>query len=527
VAANSTEIQTDPTAFMTYARADNHDRGLTWFREALADAVGDHIGRPFTIFQDEAHIGWGQDWREQTLAALRDATFLIAIVTPRFFASQQCGDELRRFIERERELGRNDLILPVYYIDHTPLNLPDSQEGDDLLAAILRPQLVDWRDLRYESRTSPTVGRRLARMAREVRDALARPVQAPAAEVPSAGDAVASLPRGKSPTPALSASARHRAVTPTGPVSLPPSVTEPTLRTVDPLGGEGAYTTIGEAIGAASAGDHILVRPGVYEESLVVDRPLEIVGQGAPADAVVRSRGTSALRFMTTMGRVSGLKLVHTGDGGSCCVDITQGRLVLEDCDISSERHSGVVIRGGADPRLMRNRIRSGAAGGVLVYDSGEGVLEDNDIAGSALAGVEISMRGNPTLRRNRIHDGRETGVLVRDRGEGLLEDNDIMHNGLAGLEIRAAGNPTVRRNRIHHGREVGVLVHEHGRGVLEGNEIHGNALAGLEVRTGGDPAVRGNQVHGNGHGVLVHDGGRGTIGHNDVRDNRPAPRRP
>ena len=48
----------------------------------------------------------------------------------------------------------------------------------------------------------------------------------------------------------------------------------------------GDFATVGAAIKAAKPGDRILVRPGLYEEGLVVDKPLEILGDGP----VVRHR---------------------------------------------------------------------------------------------------------------------------------------------------------------------------------------------------------------------------------------------
>src|SRR5262249_41284342 len=49
------------------------------------------------------------------------------------------------------------------------------------------------------------------------------------------------------------------------------------------VGGTGAdFPFIAPAIAAASAGDEIHVRGGVYREDLVVDKPLTIVGDGRP-----------------------------------------------------------------------------------------------------------------------------------------------------------------------------------------------------------------------------------------------------
>ena len=47
--------------------------------------------------------------------------------------------------------------------------------------------------------------------------------------------------------------------------------------------------TVGAAIEAARAGDRILVRPGLYSEGLVIEKPLEILGEGPVADIEIRA----------------------------------------------------------------------------------------------------------------------------------------------------------------------------------------------------------------------------------------------
>ena len=107
----------------------------------------------------------------------------------------------------------------------------------------------------------------------------------------------------------------------------------------------------------------------------------------------------------------------------------------MEDCDISSQSKSCVVIHNGADPSLRRCRIHDGKESGIsFFYGNGQGTLEDNDIFANALAGVDIT-GGHPTLRRNRITKNGDVGVKVqlgrpgRGHGGGIFEDNDLRGN--------------------------------------------------------------------------------------------------
>jgi len=169
-------MKRQPIAFMSYAiNDDRHDGGkLTQFRERLSGEVQMQTGEEFVIFQDRQHILWGQKWKERIEESLDGATFLIPIITPRFFNSPYCRDELQRFLEREQKLNRGDLILPVYYVSCPLLDDARKRGTNELAQVIATRQYADWRDLRFESFDSPQVARRLVDLAIQIREALER-----------------------------------------------------------------------------------------------------------------------------------------------------------------------------------------------------------------------------------------------------------------------------------------------------------------------------------------------------------------
>jgi F-box protein 11 len=493
---------------MSYVRFnDQHDDGqVTSFRERLATEVRAQTGEEFAIFQDRNDIAWGQNWQQRIDEALDAVTLLLVIVTPSLFRSPACRDEITKFLGRERALGRADLILPVYYIGAREMDDPRLREGDELARVLASRQYADWRELRFEPFTSPLVRKAIALLASRMRDTFWQPPTAPA-------------------RPARAVRAARSPAEPEGQAGDAGQVTaktEPPTHVVDAWQ-RGDFTTVSAAIEAAKAGDRILVRPGLYEEGLVVDKPLEILGDGPASDIEIRARGANGLLFQASIGRVANLTLRQAGGEGTWYgVDIIQGRLDLEGCDISSQSLACVAIRNGADPRLRRNLIHDSKEGnGVYVLDSGLGTLEDNDITGNALSGIGIKTGGNPTLRRNQIHGNKQHGVIVLDSGLGILEDNDITGNGYAGVGIGTGGNPTLRRNQIRDGKQSGILVVDNGLGILEDNDITGNGNAGVTIKTGGNPTVRANRINRNGYeAVWIFEGGRGVFEDNDLTGN-------
>ena len=482
-------------AFLSYTRVDDYSGNLTKICELLTCEVQISTGEDFPIFQDHKDIAWGQNWKERIEDSIDASTFLIPILSPSFFKSQPCRDELTLFLERETSLGRGDLILPIYYVD-TPV-LKDGTE-DELGRLLLTRQFVDWRKLRNKPLDSPEARESLSQLAMQIRDALERRSRSVAATGTSESSGIQ---EGKKPSRAAAGK-------------------EPPVRIVDAMR-RGDFATISEAILAAKPGDRILVKPGLYSEGLVIDKPLEIVGDGDRAEVVVQANGKDAILFQATMGKVANLTLRQMGGGKWFGVDITQGRLDLEDCDINSQSLACVAIHGEADPHVRRNRIHDGAQGGVSFFENARGTLEENEIFGNALTGVAIFQGANPTVRRNRIYEGQQGGLFIYENSRGTVEDNDIFGNAMAAIEIKDGADPLVRRNRMYDGKGGGVFVWVNGKGTLEDNDIFGNTLAGIEIKDGGDPAVRRNRIHdGKAGGVFIWSGGKGTLEDNDIYGN-------
>lgn len=163
----------EPTAFLSYVRSDDeHDWGrITHFRQRLEGEVKIQTGRPFAIFQDRNDILWGQQWAEIIRSSLAGVTFLIPIITPSFFVSPACRSEFETFLLREKTLGTNRLILPLYYVACDQFE--DGWRGDDPIVRELRSRnWTDWRALRFKEPASSEVGSALAEIATAIKNSL-------------------------------------------------------------------------------------------------------------------------------------------------------------------------------------------------------------------------------------------------------------------------------------------------------------------------------------------------------------------
>lgn len=489
-----------PVVFLSYVHDDDEAcfGFITRLREQLEREIRATLGdKGFAIFHDRKDIKWGQQWKQRLQDGVAGSTLFLPVATPLYFESDACRDELTQFLEHERGLNRDDLILPLYL---RPVDDFNAQSADKLRAALSTHQWDDWSKLRREGQTSPAYLAALDRAAERIAD-LVRQTHKPKPAKTGQTDKATS----------------GGTQTKTADSTFPPAREIPTL-VVDAMG-RGDHRTISAAIEAAEPGARILIRPGQYDETLVLDKPLELIGDGAPGTISVVRKDANVILARTAMGRISNLTIRQLG-GKHYAIKIGQGRVEIEECDVTSLGLAAIAIFEHADPVLRRNRIHNSRMSGIFIYDGGRGTIEDNDIFANALAGIEIKAEADPVIRRNRIHHGKQAAIMVSAHGGGTIEDNDVFANTFSGIEIKREASPTIRNNIIRDGLQSGIYLHEIGFGTIENNNIHGNHGSGIWVESGSKPHVTGNRICGNKRVGIKIVGAGGTYRGNDLRNN-------
>lgn len=116
--------------FISYTRSDNQQFNgvVDRLKEDLAGRFEATTGRPLRVFLDRETIGWGEDWRNKIRTSIESATFLIPVVTMRYFQSGPCREELMAFYENAKQLGVTELVLPVVLAGAAQISAEDPRE---------------------------------------------------------------------------------------------------------------------------------------------------------------------------------------------------------------------------------------------------------------------------------------------------------------------------------------------------------------------------------------------------------------
>ncbi|MGX7828866.1 AAA family ATPase [Actinokineospora sp. 24-640] len=191
------------------------------------------------------------------------------------------------------------------------------------------------------------------------------------------------------------------------------------------------FRTIGDAVAAAADGDVIAVRPGVYAESVVLDREVTLSGAGAAGEVRVEAAGAPVLRLAAEHAVVSGIVFVHRG--GEKAVEVRGGTLRVEECAVRADSQVAVVVRGGGDLRARQTRVANPGGAGVLVFEDGRAELEGCELVGVATTALVARDRAAPRLVDCRVAEA-QSAVLIADGADGTLTGCRV--DGVSGTAV-------------------------------------------------------------------------------------------
>jgi parallel beta-helix repeat protein len=169
--------------------------------------------------------------------------------------------------------------------------------------------------------------------------------------------------------------------------------------------------SIQQAINNANDGDTILVLSGIYNEHIVVDKSLLIVGD-------------------------------------------SQENTTIDGSD------AGTVITIAASNVMIRGFTIQNAPVGIILEDRKEGnTLRENTVKFTANYGIYGDRCGKTVIANNNISFNSRDGIFLYASEPCVLENNFIVSNGKDGMRIRYSSNNTITGNTVS-GNDNGVFIY-------------------------------------------------------------------
>lgn len=316
--------------------------------------------------------------------------------------------------------------------------------------------------------------------------------------------------------------------------------------------GSGDFETITDALAAAEDGDTVLVKPGTYEESVLIDKDITLKGDGAEGEVVLQfdvtapdvpsfmtygpvpygillEDSSATVSDLTILGPVVGMGIAAVAGAPTIervVVELEAQYVGSPHTFIGLANQSGATIRDsrgdgpiwGLDNLAAYGDLR-GTGKVTIVGNQNQDfisfvAMDGSVVTGNTLAptgGIEVMAGdgGNVEIAGNDVSwvalsGGDGSGLVVRDNtiAGGLVDNGAAITLG--------DGSPTIEANRIRDTR-IGVLIQPGGAPTIRSNTIEGNEI-GINVRGEAAPVIEGNRFCGNEQDLVVPDASELTL---------------
>jgi parallel beta-helix repeat protein len=186
------------------------------------------------------------------------------------------------------------------------------------------------------------------------------------------------------------------------------------------------YPTIQAAIGNATAGETVLIAPGIYNESVVVDKPLTIIG--LPGSAPTFNGGGSGIAITLLWGAsgsvISGI-VITNWDQGILIIDATNVKIY--DNIMSLMNSNGITLEGNAGNNLIYSNIfRDSKVAVNLTASSANNAIYKNIISSNNI-GLSLESSGH-TIYANTISEN-QLGINISNSDGNIIYHNNFINN--------------------------------------------------------------------------------------------------
>lgn len=247
------------------------------------------------------------------------------------------------------------------------------------------------------------------------------------------------------------------------------------------------YPTIAQALAAAADGATIRLSPGVYEESLLINRPVTLEGPGRETAQIRGNSDTPTISVMDTS-------------------DVTIRGLTITGGEF------GVLVRNSKDITITGNTISDNHMRGVRVVFGSAHIIDNLivDTSGTGAKGIHIANAlswPESTVSGNVIERSGAEGILT-NLAQVMIENNVVRDNGGRGISINEMSIASVLDNTVTGNADTGILVLDMSSATVDGNEISVVGGDGIRLEFHAEARVSDNHILSeNGCGIVVGGG--------------------
>ena len=201
--------------------------------------------------------------------------------------------------------------------------------------------------------------------------------------------------------------------------------------------GAGNYTSIQEAIDAATSKDTIYVSPGIYHETIVVNKTITLLGEEKNTTIIDSSNnGFYAVLIQVQDVTLSGFTIQNSTVGVYVAGNKSVFNTTITDNVITNNK-DGIYLDNISNVVIFGNVITANDGDGIRLYESIDNNIYENTISGHQSYGIVLwDSSYNNIISRNIITDNKNGVGLRRWSDNNVVSGNNVSQNGNSGIAL-------------------------------------------------------------------------------------------
>jgi len=267
--------------------------------------------------------------------------------------------------------------------------------------------------------------------------------------------------------------------------------------TVGQSGSGAQYNTIQAAVNAATPGDTIRVWAGTYNENVVINKTMSLIGNGTSNTTIDGGNLEDVVRLTANNVSISGFQIINSPTSwGYAGIEIRYyDGCVVQNCNVSNN-YRGINITYSDNNVIENNICKFNNDIGISVYQSHGSNIENNNCTNN---NIGISLMWNSvinTILTNNCSSNSNIGIEVYYSSENYIGNNTLTSNNQHGIQLTSSDKNTIFDNNVTFNSNTGFSIDSSS----DNNRIfHNNIITNtVQASDAGNNIWNNNQLEGN-----------------------------
>lgn len=222
------------------------------------------------------------------------------------------------------------------------------------------------------------------------------------------------------------------------------------------INNEGNYKSINEALFIAQNNDTIYVGPGTYNEKLIINKPIKLIGAGSGKTIIDNNDISSNPEIIIIESdsclidgfTITNSKFILNGSDFIIGIKIFSSSNVIKNNSIINLNHC-ISLDQNVEENIIENNIISNNNIGIEIWNAFNNRIMKNTITNSTQSGVFIGYKARSNIVSSNTFLGNKNGVRLKDAQNNNIIDNFFKSNSKAIYECCGAINNNLNNNTI------------------------------------------------------------------------------